>query len=52
MAWEGDCPFKTLNKKIQTICDQFGMKLKIVKRGGRTVKQFLQKSDVCPNGGC
>ena len=45
-------PGETLSKKTQTIRDQSGIKVKVVERGGRTVKQFLQKSDVCPNSGC
>ena len=45
-------PGEQLRKRIQDVCDDSGMKVKVVERGGRTVRQFLQKSDVCPSGGC
>ena len=45
-------PGEVLKKAIQSICDQSGMKLKVVEKGGKTVKSVLQKSNIEVAGEC
>ena len=45
-------PGEALKKGIQSVCDQSGLKLKVVEKGGRSMKQILQRSDVVMGGGC
>ena len=45
-------PGELFSRRVQAICDQSGMNVKVVERGRRTVRQLLQKSDVCPAKGC
>ena len=37
-------PGERLKSAVQHVCDQSGLKIKVVKKGGRTVKQILLKS--------
>ena len=41
-------PNEILRKEIQKIVDRSGFKVKVVQRGGRTLKSMLQRSDVKP----
>ena len=41
-------PGERLKSAVQYVCDKSGMKIKVVEKGGRTVKQILQKSDIDP----
>ena len=45
-------PGERLKSAVQYVCDKSGMKIKVVEKGGRTVKQILQKSDIDPVEGC
>ena len=45
-------PGERLKSAVQHVCDKSGMKIKVVEKGGRTVKQILQKSDIDPVEGC
>ena len=45
-------PREELRRRVQEVCDESGMKVKVVERGGRTVRQFLQRSDVCSGESC
>ena len=39
-------PNELLRKKVQEVCDREGMKVKVVEKGGRNLKQILQRSEV------
>ena len=50
-------PGEILRKKVEEIVDSAGFKVKVVEKGGRTVRSLLQKSDVsssvtCSESGC
>ena len=45
-------PGETLKKRIQAVCDQSELKVKVIEKGGRSMKQILQRSDVAMGGGC
>ena len=45
-------PGEQLRKSIQEVVDASEFKIKVVERGGRTMKGMLQKSDIIPNKRC
>ena len=45
-------PNELLRKKVQEVCDREGMKVKVVEKGGRNLKQILQRSEVASSGFC
>ena len=45
-------PGEVLRKKLQDLANLTEFKIKVVERGGRTVKGMLQRSDVIPNKKC
>ena len=47
-----DTPGEVLKKARQSICYQSGMKLKVVEKGGKTVKGVLQSSNIEVAGEC
>ena len=47
-ATPGEC----LKKAVQEVCDRSGLRVKVVEKGGRNVRQILQKSDVGCSGKC
>ena len=45
-------PGEVLQKEIQKVVNSSGFKLKVVERGGKTIKGVLQRSDVYNNSKC
>ena len=45
-------PGEVLRKQLQDLANSTQFKIKVVERGGRTLKAMLQKSDVIPNKSC
>ena len=45
-------PGEALKKSIQEIANRSEFKIRVVERGGRTLKSMLQKSDIVPNKKC
>ena len=45
-------PRELLRKKVQEVCDREGMRVKVVEKGGRNLKQILQRSEVASSGFC
>ena len=45
-------PRELLRKKVQEVCDREGMRVKVVEKGGRNLKQILQRSEVASLGFC
>ena len=45
-------PGEILKKRIQEVANSSGFQLRIVEKGGRTLKSMLMKSDVKPNKRC
>ena len=45
-------PKEILRKEVQGQMDKLGMKVKVVEKGGRSIKSLLQRSDVEPNPRC
>ena len=41
-----------LRRKVQEIADMSGFKIKVVEKGGKTIKSMLRKSDVEPPKKC
>ena len=41
-----------LKNKIQEVANSTQFKIKVVEKGGKTIKSMLQKSDVIPNKKC
>ena len=41
-----------LRRRVQDVCDKEKMKVKVVERGGRSLKQILQRSEVASSGLC
>lgn len=45
-------PNEILKKSIQRVANETAFKIRVVEKGGRTLKSLLQKSDVIPNKRC
>ena len=45
-------PNEVLRRRVQDVCDKEKMKVKVVERGGRSLKQILQRSEVASSGFC
>ena len=45
-------PGEVLRKRLQAVVKDHGMKVKVVEKGGRSLKGSLQKSDIEPLEGC
>ena len=45
-------PDEALKKSIQEVANKSAFKIRVVERGGRTLKSILQKSNVIPNKRC
>ena len=45
-------PNEILKRSIQEVANESAFKIRVVERGGRTLKSMLQKSDVIPNKRC
>ena len=45
-------PGEELKKSTQEVANKSELKIKVVERGGRTMKGLLQKSDIVPNKKC
>ena len=42
-------PDEALKRSIQEVANESAFKIRVVERGGRTLKSMLQKSDIIPN---
>ena len=45
-------PNEILKRSIQEVANESAFKIRVVERGGRTLKSMLQKSDIIPNKKC
>ena len=45
-------PEEVLKKAVQTEADLSGIKVRVVEKGGRSIKSLLQRSDIQPNKKC